>query len=209
MKPTCRYKLDSMCDDEWSNGYSYTDDALGVFMNMSRIIIDRNESDTNISSPAKRIKLCEDPDSYNKLISVHPGGQFNITLKAISQFGSPVSANIFIDNSYTLGSKYEVSPLSQSIDASCTTVYFRLYSSVEDQPVRLGLFPENPCQSLVKDLEIVIYTEHCPSGFEIPKNFDRCVCNKKIKNFVQNCYIDEASFERARNNFGFHRQWLS
>ena len=97
-----------------------------------------------------------------------------------------------------------VSPLSRSISASCTNVYFRLYSSERDRSVRLGLFPENPCQSLIKALEIIIHIKHCPNGFEIPKNYDRCVCNRKIKKFIQNCYIDDTSFERARNNF-----WIS
>ena len=171
------YNFDPICDNKLSNEYDYTDDALQVFMNISRII-NHKESDINISSPVKKIKLCED---HPRELHAYLGEQFNVTLKAINQGGSPVPANILIDNSYTLDDKYGISPLSQSINASCTNVYFRLYSSERDRIVRLGLFPENPCQSLIKALEIIIHIKHCPNGFEIPKNYDRCVCNRKIK----------------------------
>ena len=49
------YNLDPICGNKQG---SYTDDALGAFMNLSTII-NHEESVTNISSPAKSIKLCE------------------------------------------------------------------------------------------------------------------------------------------------------
>ena len=107
-----------------------------------------------------------------------------------------------IDNSYT-GGQYSITPLSQNISASCTNVYFRLSSHKEDHSVNLGLFPENPCQSLSRSLEITVYIKPCPYGFEISKDHSKCVCNKKIQKFASNCYIllDDLSFERTRNNF--------
>ena len=42
----------SACDDKLNRDNNYTDDALEVFMNLSRII-NHKESDANISSPAK------------------------------------------------------------------------------------------------------------------------------------------------------------
>ena len=188
----------SACDDKINHDYNYTDDALEVFMNLSRII-NYKESDTNISSPAKNIKVCEKLQ-HNIIIHVYPGEQFSIILKAISQANSLVPANILIDNSYT-GGYYSVTPLSQNINASCTHVYFRLYSHKEGSFSRLGLFPENPCQSLIKSLEISIHINPCPSGFEIPQYYNKCICHKKLQKFIQNCYIDDLSFERTRNNF--------
>ena len=131
---------------------------------------------------------------------IYPGKQFNVMLKAISEVGSPVPANILIDNSYT-GGEYSITPLSQSINATCTKVYFRLSSHKEDHSVILGLFPENSCQSLIRSLEITVYIKSCPYGFEISKDHSKCVCNKKIKKFTSNCYIDDLSFERTKNNF--------
>ena len=119
------YNLDPICGNKQG---SYTDDALGVFMNLSTII-NQEESVTNISSPAKRIELCETLH-HTHVVYVFPGEQFNIMLKAINQAGSPVPANIMIDNSYSSG-KYGISPLSQNINASCTNVSFRLYSQEE------------------------------------------------------------------------------
>ena len=92
-------------------------------------------------------------------------------------------------------------PLSQNISASCTNVYFRLSSHKEDHSVNLGLFPENPCQSLSRSLEITVYIKPCPYGFEISKDHSKCVCNKKIQIFTSNCCIDDLSFERTGNNF--------
>ena len=55
----------SACDDKLNHDYSYTDDALEVFMNLSRII-SHEESDANISSPAKKVIPCESlPLYYN------------------------------------------------------------------------------------------------------------------------------------------------
>ena len=194
----------SACDGKLTHNYDnnmyYTYDALEVFMNLSRII-NHKESDANISSPAKNIQLCGSPP-YGQSIHVYPGKQFSILLKAISQVGSPVPANILIDNSLT-GGKYSISPLIQSINATCTNVYFRLYSHEEDHSVKLGLFPENPCQSLVTSLKIMVYIKPCPNGFEVSNSKDhyKCVCNKKIQEFSSNCYIDDLSFERTTNNF--------
>ena len=187
----------SVCDDKYYD-YNYTDDALEVFMNLSRII-NYKESDTNISSPARNIKLCEKLQ-YGQHIHVYPGEQFSIVLKAISQGSSLVPANILIDNSYT-GGYYSITPLSQNIDASCTQVYFRLYSHEEGRFVQLGLFPENLCQSLIRSLEIGIHINPCPSGFEISQDYKKCICHKKIQKFTPNCYIDDLSIERTRNNF--------
>ena len=90
----------SVCVDKYHD-YNYTDDALEVFMNLSRIIIYK-ESDTNISSPAKNIKLCRKNSNIgNIIIDVYPGDLFSIVLKAISPASSLVPANVLIDNSYT------------------------------------------------------------------------------------------------------------
>ena len=189
-------KSDLVCDDELIHNNVMMDDALGVFMNLSTII-NHKESVTNISSPAKNIELCK---KFQHTINVYPGEQFSILLKAISQASSLVPANILIDNSYT-GGYYSITPLSQNIDASCTQVYFRLYSHEEGRFVQLGLFPENPCQSLIRSLEIGIHINPCPSGFEISQGYKKCICHKKIQKFTPNCYIDDLSFERTRNNF--------
>ena len=196
-----RTKIYSVCDDKLIHDYNYTYDAFGVFMNLSRII-NHKESDANISSPAKKIIPCKSLPYYGQSIEyyVWPGEQFSIMLEAISEIGSPVPANILIDNSYT-GGKYSVTPLIHIISASCTNVYFRLSSHEEGHRVILGLFPENPCQSLVKSLEIIIYIIPCPNGFEISKDQNKCMCNKKIQKFTPNCYIDDLSFERTRNKF--------
>ena len=128
-----------------------------------------------------KIRLCKilhRHDKHDVVIYVYPGEQFNIMLKATNKAGSPVPAHILIDNSYSNG-KYGISPLSQNINASCTNVNFRIYSYEEDSNVHLGIFPENPYQSLIKSLEITVYIQPCPNGFEISYDYGKRVCNEK------------------------------
>ena len=111
------YKLESntlcTCDTKLSNNYSIN--AFEVFLNISKII-PHNKLVASISSPAKQIKFCIIIDIFriHRLLlfewmhywirhayyscSVHPGKLFNITIKALDQAGSPVSASILIEN---------------------------------------------------------------------------------------------------------------
>ena len=49
-----------------------------------------------------------------------------------------------------------------------------------------------------------VHIKRCPLGFELPEHGNKCMCNKKVKKFAQNCYIDNTAIERIRNNF-----WIS
>ena len=106
-----------MCGNQLCN--SYSDDALEVFMNISKII-QPEASLSNISSQAEKIKLCERDDALS--VHVYPGEQFNITITATDIMGSPVAerTNILVDNvnSYYYSNYeyyYHVTPLSQYI----------------------------------------------------------------------------------------------
>ena len=81
------------------NGYS--DDALGIFMHISRIHIESG-SKLNISSQADLFKFCEDERLLNDPIKLYPGEEFNVTFIAFDQLGSPVQTTVFNDhNEYT------------------------------------------------------------------------------------------------------------
>ena len=185
-------------------------------MSISNIIL-HNKSIANISSPAKRIKSCTSvmfitlwpcwifQCAYYYTFRVHPGQQFKIPLKAIDQGGSPVPANILIDN---VSNKHRLHPLSQNISAYCTNIYYRLYSSEEEKTVMFRLYLESPCQNFIGDQTqqefLKIFIQQCPIGFEISDGDDKCTCSKNIQKFTQHCYIDNSSFERSRNSF-----WIS
>ena len=207
------------CDSKLSNDF-YSDDALKVFFSITKII-PLNKLNTSISSPAKQIKSCTTnvrifrpwKVSMAYLIryvryqsfSVHSGQQFNITLAAIDQNDSPVPASIMIDNT---SNKYRLHPLSQIINASCTNVSYRLYSSEEDKLVYFRLYLANSCLYLIDDRDkyqiLDIYIQQCPIGFEIAEGDDKCTCDKIVQTITHNCYIDSNSFERTRNSF-----WIS
>ena len=65
------------------------------------------------------------------------------------------------------------------------------------------LYPKNPCENLFKGPTLKIHVLPCPTGFNLSDKDSRCVCDKKLKKFVQNCYIDSdsESVECMKNNF--------
>ena len=190
------------------NSYAYV--ALLIFRSMSKIV-QYNESDslTNISSQADEIKFCEGDNvvNQNNSISVYPGEQFNVTVAALDQSGSPVPTTVYSENHYT-GDRYRLSPSGQSIQShSCTTISFTLYSRHEDFFVIFELYPEIPCRNLGNGLSLYISILPCPLGFELSEELQwRCYCNSKILKLTSKCYIlkSAARIERTKNTF-----WIS
>ena len=182
--------------------HDYCDDALKLFMNMSRIVLyNKSESATNISSQAEQIKFCQDGNiimnSY-RYISLRPGEQFNVELVALGQTGFPVPTTIFNENSYEIS----LFPSSQSITGACYNLSLQLYSSANNTYTSFNLYPQNPCQGLFNGLTLNIFIEPCPLGFELSEN-QLCSCNKKLLKFTQKCSIDTStvSIEREKNDF--------
>jgi hypothetical protein len=179
-------------------------------MNMSKIVrYNKSESAINISSQAEQIKFCQDDnvvmDNYRS-ISPHPGEQFNITVVALGQTGSPVPTTIFSENvyNYEIG-QYRLSPSSQSITGACRNISFKLYSTANNTYVQFKLYPLSPCQSLIDGLMLDIFIEPCPLGFEISEN-QQCSCSKRLQKFTHKCSVDKSTaiIEREKNNF-----WIS
>ena len=179
--------------------------ALDILEAMSTIDEHDYNKSASISSPAEKIKFCSlHEDTYHTVTRrVYPGEQFNIKVKALGQSGDPVPSVLFTEHTYA-GNRYRLSPPNHNINGACTNVFFRLYSSVDDSSVLIKFYQENPCQSLVDGIYVRLTILPCPLGFELSEEDRMCVCNRMVKNFIQNCYIDNTSFERTRNTF-----WIS
>ena len=196
------------CGNRVCNGYS--DDALGVFMNISNISTIHYESVINISSQANQLKFCQGNnvlDNEIKDIKLHPGEEFNITVIAIGQAGFPVPTTVYTDNNEYTGNRYRLRSSNQSIlkfNGSCTNITFQLLSGKENCHKLFKLYPDNPCQSLADGLHLRIDILACPIGFELSDR--RCVCDNKLQNLTKRCTIRKFTkiFERTRNNF-----WIS
>ena len=177
----------------------HNDVALEILKAISTIVEHEyyNES-VSISSHAEEIRFCSLHEDTRK---IYPGQQFDIKVKALGQTGDPVPSILFSDLKYT-GDRYRLSPPNHNINGACTDMLFRLYSTFNDAFIKF--YQENPCQSLVNGLHLRIIILPCPLGFELSEDDHMCVCNKKIKKFIQNCYIDNVSFERTKNTI-----WIS
>ena len=193
---TCRY------DNTAHNGYS--DDALGIFMNISRI---HNESEAklSISSQAALLEFCEGERSLDDPIKLHPGEKFNIMVVALDQIGSPVPITIFNDHNEYTGNEYRLQLSSRRIEhAACANVTFQLLSDNQNCHKSFKLYPDNPCQSLANGLRLQVEILACPIGFELKDQ--KCQCDSRLSQFTQTCTIhnNTGSFKRSRNNF-----WIS
>ena len=179
-------------------------DALKTLLAISTI--DQYSNSTlSISSPAEEIRFCQDDEGSDRVSKqVHPGQYFNISLIALGQTNSPVPTRVFWTRKYA-HLQYYLNPSSQPIGSLCTSISFQLLHSANRSGLIFKLYPENPCQSLFQGEPLFIYINvlPCPFGFNL---VGRCVCDKKLKKFVQNCYIvnDSESVERMANNY-----WVS
>ena len=122
--------------DKTSCNNDYSDDALGFFMNISKIDIQYDESESamsNISSKAKQIKFCHDEkmlDNRDTLdLKLHPGEHFNIAVIGLDQAGYPTPTTLLNQNKYTDNIKYGLHPLNQpiSINGLCSNVTLQYF----------------------------------------------------------------------------------
>ena len=97
-------------------GYRY-DIALVVFTKISRIR--ESSSVSSITSQPERIKICEGEKNVHAQypLELYPGEEFNISVIALDQTGSPVPATIFVEKKYyhyaqvmDQGDEYRLSP---------------------------------------------------------------------------------------------------
>ena len=197
---------DSNCNTAGSKQV-YSKNAAETFLNISSIISQGNTS--NISSKTVRLCFCNEKSVPNcsehelAIQDLYPGQRFNITLVGLGEGNHPAPARIMTQLDDDTRSS-TLSPSVQSIDASCTTIYYRFYTSdLQRVDTSYKLYHENPCQSLVGAISIDLwYISGCPPGFTLHNQ--KCDCDEWVQKFTPNCYIDNISVERVKNNF-----WIS
>lgn len=190
----------TFCRDR--TGRNFSDDALGVLKSISTI------SMPDISSAPVRLCACKDNSAHSCntddiRITVKPGQQFQLSLASLGQAQHIVNSTVLSKN-VDFNNDYRLSPTAQSTGKSCTQVTYRLFSSVTDIQVRNVLFFDGPCQSLRQGIELFIDILPCPVGFKLLD--EECVCEARLKNFTQRCFIDNSSIERMENNFWVSQQ---
>ena len=197
--------------DQCQTCNEYTDDALGVFMNLSRIYYGHETNISDISSTALKLRFCRSNKIFDKLINiyvhVYPGEQFNVTLVALGQTNSPVPTTLFSIDMYG-GDKYYLSIETPGMVSSCNIVSFRVYSedgvNRDNFTALFLLYPSSPCKTYMDPQQLYTVVHACPLGFSLSAKQHRCICDARIIRLTPNCFIDNLSIERRRNNF-----WVS
>ena len=212
----CRLYFKTDIDPCTCENFHYSDDPLGIFMNVSSITQNVKDN-TNISSSAKMVKLCE-PQSNE--LNVYPGKQFNVTLAVFDMIGSriKVRTELLTDTNYPYSDDYRISPKRLYIGENnsvydnklCANATFRVYSSTTTINVTFALDLASKCKNFEdhSKLTLHLHIQPCPIGFELSTkdvdNDHKCVCHRRLQKFIPNCYIDNMSFERLKNKF-----WIS
>ena len=153
----------------------YSDNAMETFMNKSQIISEvGNVSD--ISSSTMQVCLCNkhhEPDcrmsALNELqLALFPGQLFNLTVVGLGQGNHPVPSIIIMTDqspSY-LTVTVTLSPATQWINSTCTTVYYRAYNTdAQNYYTRFKLYHDNPCPSLVDGIDVDLSFKSCPPAW--------------------------------------------
>ena len=190
----------TFCQDR--TGHNFSDDALGVLKTISTI------SMPDISSAPVRLCACKENSTHSCniddiRIAVKPGQQFQLSLASFGQAKHIVNSTVLSKN-VDFNNDYRLSPTIQSTGKSCTQVTYRLFSSVTNTQSRKVLYFDGPCQSLRQGLDLFIDILPCPVGFKLLG--EECVCEARLKNFTQRCFIDNSSIERTTNNFWVSQQ---
>ena len=194
--------------------HSYSDKVLKIFMNIMSNITQNEDHVPIISSKAKEIIFCGDHNTPQQLLSLYPGQQFTVRLKALGQANSTVQGTIFWEKKYQSAQRgeYRLSPSSSMISDSCTDVSFWLYTPDLEWPYThlfFKLYPENPCRNQIEGLTLIIHVLPCPVGFNLSRGDSKCICAMALQKLgIQNCYIDGKSgtTERIKNNFWIAKQ---
>ena len=141
---------------------------------------------------------------------VVPGQTFNLMITIIEQ-GNTLVRGTNVNMNANSSAKYRLSPAIQTIILSAesqsrVTFDYRFYVT-GDEPnnglVSYRLFLDGPCiyQSLADGIEMHLSILPCPLGFTLDSNKGECICNKWLQPLTQDCFIDNQSILRSRNNF--------
>ena len=204
----CRLYYKQSLNERGNKAYnSYSDDALEIFMRMSKIVQYNESTNLNsISSEALRIKFCHGENIIDgKLpLFMYPGEQFNITVVALDQGGSPVPSIIFNENNHESIDKdddieYRLSPSHHFINStSCTNISLQIFSASEGTIGQFQLYPVDStlCQSLAKKLSVSfsIFFLPCPLGLKLSRSH-QCNCDSKLLKFSPKCYAHKSTIE--------------
>ena len=192
----------TVCRDRLRFGLNFHENAFKVFKSFSEIPI------RDISSGPIKTCGCKLNDSNNSCnsddigIEIMPGQQFQLSLASFDHAQHIVDSKL-LSNNRDFNNDYRLSPLIQLTGKSCTQLTYRMFASVTDLQARFRLYFDGQCQSFI-GVNLNINILPCPLGFKLLG--EECLCEDIIRNFTQNCYIDNSSIEQITNNFWISQQ---
>ena len=154
-----------------------------------------NDTIVSISSEPVQICFCENNepncDMKQKDIAIKKGYMFTISLVAVDQVNHTVNATIRSFLSSIRG-RLDEDQASQSINDSCSTLKFSVFSPHESEKVIM--YAEGPCKDAElsqKQVNVQFLSCTCPVGFQRNKEMDTncvCECDATLRPIITSCY---------------------
>ena len=211
---SCDVTLGKKCDSNLtrckvSNDSRSPIDFFSFFQNLSNV----TTQDVNrLSSDVNGINFIYSEKNLS-ISNIYPGKVFNIILVAFGEDNFTVSTRISseISDSSDNTEKFELKQLRPRpwIYNSFTSVSYRLLATNVSyiETVYFKLYHDNPCGRIVEGLELQLEVKPCPLGFQLSNEDQKCVCDERLKSFINRCYIDNLSMQFNGSTFWISKQF--
>ena len=137
-------------------------------------------------------------------IEVRKGETFSISIVAVDQTQTPLSATVMSSLSTRDGSIGRISEgqQSQQVSSQCTELTFNVYSF--NKSATLQMYAEGPCGNQgISLLEVNITFLPCvsPVGFQRTAFLSECsfVCDYRLKTYIASCSVEDETVQLEKN----------
>ena len=159
-----------------------------------------------ITSDAVRVCFCNESGladcSYQQPhVKVLRGHSFSVSLTAVDQVNNSINATVcaYLNNpNYRLGEDQR----QQRTGTACSILTYNVYSFEENYQETLILYATGPCRNIgisMSHLKIDFLPCHCPIGFVINTNKDKCYCScdTNLEPYITECNYSTKSLIRS------------
>ncbi len=151
----------------------------------------------SISSDPVKVCICENinPNCSRSLTTLekYPGQNLSVSVIAVGQLNGTVPSVIrAVPDGLQLSDEYITQQAENN--KKCTKLHYPLVKNTTDVVTTLELYSDEPCSTSGYPLTVQITFLPCPTGFSLSDGV--CSCEGKLKQYTQDCYIQNQTFNR-------------
>ena len=195
-------------NDTCKDSMEMQDDSYEIVTNISTIIGEQENS--SIALPPEKLCLCDNTlyyrctsdfiDTLYIYKEVSPGQIFGISMVAQDQRNFNVPGIMVLSDPIR-----ESYPLSQETNKttsiSCQAFTYRLLVESTNVTPSYNFYISGLCGFYKGNIRLDIGILPCPIGFKFSNSERKCICTDVLKQFTEECSVDNQSVNRLRNDF--------